>query len=210
MSKQRLFQLILLSLLLPLILMACRREEEATETPAPTPTTEVVAQPTNTPRPTAVPTQPPITAIDPAQIDWAPQVIYSSPAPGEEVVLDGAITIRFDQPMDQASVEAAFAIEPADSTRAVQGQLSWPRPDTLVFTPSGQFEREQRYRVRIGDAAKGRNGKPLLAPVGLDLKTVGFLEVGQVIPGDGLGEVQTDAAVTVLFNRPVVPLVSTG
>ncbi|MGD2079280.1 MAG: Ig-like domain-containing protein, partial [Chloroflexota bacterium] len=44
----------------------------------------------------------------------------------------------------------------------------------------------------------------------LQVSTVGFLEVSQVIPADGTDEVQTDGAITVMFNRPVVPLVSSS
>src|SRR5262249_2562526 len=36
--------------------------------------------------------------------------------------------------------------------------------------------------------------------------TAGFLEVGQVIPANGAQDVQAGSAITVLFNRPVVPL----
>ncbi|MGD2079204.1 MAG: Ig-like domain-containing protein, partial [Chloroflexota bacterium] len=53
-------------------------------------------------------------------------------------------------------------------------------------------------------------GKALRQEVNLQLETVGFLEVSQSIPVDGSDQVQTDAAVTVAFNRPVVPLVTTG
>ena len=95
------------------ILVACQKEE-----PLPTPVPTIAV-------PTPVPTETPIATdlgtetavdtpvrvqIDPVDIDWAPQVLYSSPAPGEEVLLDGAITIRFDQPMNQQAVEAAFSV----------------------------------------------------------------------------------------------------
>jgi len=61
--------------------------------------------------------------IAPEDIDWSPQIIASNPAPGEEVALDSPIALRFDQPMDQDSVEAAWAIEPATDGRPL------PEPD---------------------------------------------------------------------------------
>ena len=41
-----------------------------------------------------------------------PKVIETVPFVGEELLLDGSITIYFDQAMDRASVEAALSIGP--------------------------------------------------------------------------------------------------
>lgn len=221
MRNKRLTQFIFLTLAVLLVLAACREEEEA---PLPTAlptaalpataaaTAETAVTPSTTeatpaPAATAVP-QP---AVDPAQIDWAPQVLYSSPAPGEEALLNGAITVRFDQPMDKQSVEKAFTIEPVEASDAsVQGSFTWPRPDTVVFTPGDTLKRQENYRVNIDTAAAGQNGQAMSAPVSLELQTVGYLQVSQVIPAEGTSEVETDSAITVIFNRPVVPLVTTG
>ena len=46
-------------------------------------------------------------------IDWAPGSSPAARCPAKRALLDGAITIKFDQPMDQDSVEDAFTIEPA-------------------------------------------------------------------------------------------------
>jgi hypothetical protein len=208
------------ALIILLILTACRREEEQEPLPTLAPTAVI---PTTTPsataesEATAVPeviqpeTAPePIAAIDPADIDWPPQLLYSSPAPGEEVMLSGAITLRFDQPMDQNSVEANFVVETADTAQAASGTFTWPRPDTVIFTPRSDLRRQQKYFVNIGPTAASANGQSIMTPINLQIETVGFLEASQLIPGDGSENVQTDTAVTVLFNRPVVPLVSTG
>lgn len=202
---------IALFLLLFLFIAACgRRDEEAEELPTPAPTA-AVPTPANTPTPrpstggeTAV--QP---AVDPDQIDWPPQVVDSSPLPGEEVTLDGAITVRFDQPMNKASVESAFNVQAVDGRGEVQGRFEWPRDDTVIFTPS-QLQRRQSYTVRIAGTAAGINGLPMQIPVELQLQTAGYLAVSQVIPDAGTQEVNTDSAITVLFNRPVVPLVTSG
>jgi len=201
------------------VFTSCRKDEEPSPTPTAPDSTRVpvskptVVAPTSKPEtpeePEAAPTsdeedQPPI------EIDWSPQAIYSSPAPGEEVLLNGAITLRFDQPMDESSVEEALSISTTDNGDIVQGAISWPRADTLVFTPEQNLKRMQEYQVEVSEKAHGRNGKTLSEPVALRLQTVGFLEVSQVIPGQETSEVQSDAAITVIFNRPVVPLVSTG
>ncbi len=210
MRKSILIRTIILITLLVVLLIACRREEEATPVPdsppasivpttreveeaAPTPTKEIV--PTATPEPAA--------AIAPEDIDWSPQVIASNPAPGEEVALDSPIALRFDQPMDQDSVEAAWAIEPA-----TDGRFQWPRTDTVIFTPSEELKRAQNYLVRVDNSASSQNGLALEEAVELNLQTIGNLEVTQVIPADNTQDVQGDAAITVVFSRPVVPLVS--
>lgn len=155
------------------ILVACRKEEPL---PTPVPTvTMPTAIPTETPiatesgTETAVATPAPI-QIDPADIDWAPQVLYSSPAPGEEVLLDGAITVRFDQPMNQQAVESAFAVASADDGQKVNGNFSWPRPDTVVFTPQTDYQRRQTYRVEIGDTAAPPMALPWRCPLSLCCK----------------------------------------
>ncbi len=215
--RKQTFSILTLLLLLPLLFIACRRDEEdetPTATLAATAEVEVeaTARATSTrPSPTAEPTEAPvvISTIDPADIDWAPQVIYTSPERGQEALLDGAITIRFDQAMEQESVEEAFEIS-GDAAREVSGQFEWPRPDTLVFTPRSSLQRNASYQVRIGETARSQNGQNLPEPFQRQFQTVGNLQVSQVIPGDGVSGVATDGSITVLFNRPVVPLVSTA
>jgi alpha-2-macroglobulin len=200
---QKPLKLLLILLLLFSLLVACRRQPSETPTPTPPPAT---VTPAIVVTPTTVSTAEPV-----LNIDWPPQVVLSSPAPGEEALLAGAVTIRFDQPMDQRSVESAFTIQPAGlSSAVVPGNFSWPRADTLVFTPGAGLERQQRYKVQIAATARGQNGQSLRQAVDLDLQTVGFLEVSQVIPAANVNDIQTDAAITVLFNRPVVPIVTTA
>ena len=213
----RLTRFVLLTFVCLMSLVACRRQEEvvptvAVEAVAPeavdvtnTPETISAPIPTNTPVPTPSGADP----VETAAIDWPPQIVYSSPAPGEEVLLDGAITVRFDQPMDQASVEDGFLITSADDQTKVAGMFTWPDEDTVIFTPSDRFKRRQQYRVRINEA-RGRNGQEIIEAVRLDLQTVGFLEASQVVPSDGAEAIPVDSAITVLFNRPVIPLVTTG
>jgi uncharacterized protein YfaS (alpha-2-macroglobulin family) len=201
-----------LALLAAFVLASCRRQEEATPTTAAeisVPTVETAAETTvettALPSPTAEPEPAPEIVYD-----WPPQLVFSSLAPGEEVMLDGDITLRFDQPMDEASVESAFSLTEADEDTPLEGDFEWPRPDTLIFTPGDSLARKQRYQVQIEETAAARTGRTLREPYSLQVESVGFLEVSQVIPGDGTNDVQTDAAITVMFNRPVVPLVSTA
>ncbi len=224
MRKALLIRIFILFALLTGILLACRQEEEA---PAPTeavpsatieqtsvePTaaateeaaaeSEISAQPTATEAVAPTATAEPASAIAAEDIDWPPQVVTSDPFPGEEMELESAIALRFDQPMDRAAVEAAWAIEPV-----VEGAFDWPRDDTLVFRPAQDLKQAQQYRVLLDDSAASANGLTLEQAVELNLQTIGNLEVSQVIPADGTQDVGADGAITVVFNRPVVPLVS--
>ena len=214
MSSRKTTPLLIVLLALALALAACRRGQEAeVPTPAPTASTEGLegdsgapvetAQPTELPTPTAAPVV--VQPVPVEAIDWPPQVVTSDPLPGQAIAVNAPITVRFDQPMDQASVESAFSIEPA-----VPGQLTWPGPDTAVFTPEESLAQGQTYSVRVAESASSVNGQALLEPVEFALQTTGALAVSQTIPDDGSAGVQTDAAITVVFNKPVVPLVSTG
>jgi uncharacterized protein YfaS (alpha-2-macroglobulin family) len=146
------------------------------------------------PQPTPTPTEVPLEPTHPILLERAP-------ARGEEAALDRALTLTFDQPMDAESVEDAFSIEPD-----VAGSFSWPDPVTLVFAPRTEWDRSTRYRVKVDVSAKSTRGLALRDEVDFTFATVGYLEVTQVIPEADTTEVEPDATVTVMFNRPVVPL----
>ncbi len=134
-----------------------------------------------------------------------PIVIDQKPVAGEEQPPDAPLTITFDQAMNQASVQAALTISPT-----VAGKVEWSG-NTLSFTPGPQgFVRATTYHVTLTDAAKSASGQPLLTPLDYRFQTVGYLEVAEVLPAPDSTEVDFDTTVTVIFNRPVVPLTSLG
>lgn len=135
-----------------------------------------------------------------------PFMIDRAPARGEEQATAAPITIAFDKPMNRASVEAAFQITPQ-----VNGAFKWNADDTQVqFVPTGQgFSRGELYSVNVLTTAQSTSGQLLGQPVAFAFKAVGFLDVSQVLPADGSTDIDPAADITVMFNRPVVPLVST-
>jgi uncharacterized protein YfaS (alpha-2-macroglobulin family) len=132
-----------------------------------------------------------------------PALIEVLPLPGEELPVDGTLILLFDQSMDQASVELATRTEPE-----IQVQLSWPDPSTLHIQPSVAYPRGQTFQVHIAEQAKSMAGLALLKPITLDVTTVGYLQVTQVLPEPGSQDVDPSTPITVVFNRPVVPLQS--
>ena len=133
-----------------------------------------------------------------------PFVIDRAPARGEEQATEAPITLAFDKPMDRASVEKAFQITPK-----VGGSFKWNDDNTQVaFIPGAQgFDRDQVYSVNVLTTALSANGQMLAQPLEFTFKAVGFLDVTQVMPADAAEGVDPDSDITVMFNRPVVPLV---
>lgn len=163
----------------------------AVPTEMPAATVAAVIEPTFTPTPT-IPLEP-----------IAPLILQTVPEVGAEQPLDAPIEITFDQPMDRASVEKAFAIEPGAS---IDGIFDWVDDQTLRFSLKNDFQRGQRYRVRIAETATSQAGLALQRPFELRFNAAGFLEVVNVQPLTNTIEVLPTTTVTVLFNRPVVPL----
>ena len=165
-------------------------------TPAPTATAAAAAVPSPTPSPTYSPTPMPPTA---------PLLLYRRPERGEEQRVDAPLVLTFDQAMDKASVEKAFAIEPA-----VKGKFKWPDDRVLVFAPEKGWQRESVYRVVVAATARSKAGVPLRDDVSFRFTTTGYLEVTQVQPAPDATDVSTKGTITVMFNRPVVPMVAVG
>ena len=156
------------------------------------------------PAPSATPAFTPTPAASPTPLPpIAPRVIDYAPVRGDELPPDGGITVYFDNAMDHGSVEAAFKVDPA-----VTGSFEWPDPATLEFKPAQPLERAARYTVTIDASARSTAGLALAEPVSFNADTVGFLEVTQVLPAPDTAAVEVGAVITVMFNRPVVPLTS--
>ncbi|MBP8972327.1 MAG: Ig-like domain-containing protein, partial [Anaerolineae bacterium] len=133
-----------------------------------------------------------------------PQVVDTMPLPGEELPLEGPVVFYFDQPMDETAVTGAFSVEPA-----VEGALTWSADaSALTFTPAAPLARATEYTFTLSTDATSAAGVALEEPFTLTLRTIGYLEVAEVLPADGSEAVDTDSVITVIFNRPVVPLLT--
>ncbi len=131
----------------------------------------------------------------------APIVIQRTPERGQELPLEGPVELVFDRAMDQAAVENAFRIAPE-----VAGRFEWPDERTVRFYPAEPLARSTTYKVSLGMEAKAADGVSLAETYAFRFTTVGYLEVSQVIPAPESYDVETDGSLTVMFNRPVVPL----
>lgn len=146
-------------------------------------------------RPAPTPTPTPIVSKLP------PILIARTPEPGQEVTPEMPLRLVFSEPMDRASVEANLRVIPA-----VAGRFVWEAGDRILrFLPQAPWKPDAEYEVRL-ENARARNGHTLARPVAFRFRTASPLAVAEVIPAPDARDVDPHAPVTVIFNRPVVPL----
>lgn len=192
----RLFKLMFL---LAFVLVACR-QDKPTSTPFPTPTPAIT---------TETPTGHPSSLITDPNALPRPKVIGRSPTAGEELAADGFIEIYFDQPMDPTQTEAAWQLRNAEG-ELVAGTVSFPQPRLLRFKPDALLETNAVYQAEIGSEATSASGETVLEGLTLTFNTISDLAVSQISPDDGTTGVTVNSSITVIFNRPVVPLLISG
>ena len=198
MRRQPVYLVLTLSVLASMLLAACVLKPKGGPTPTAPPTP---AAPTITPTPTHTPTPlPPDTPVPEGVV--SPVVIQHSPLLGEELPLDGAVELVFDRAMDRGSVEGALEVSPA-----VRGRFEWADERTVRYLPE-DLKRGEQYHVYLGQGARDTEGAILGGAYRFRFATVGYLEVTQVIPAPNSVDLEADSAITVMFNRPVVPLTS--
>ena len=129
------------------------------------------------------------------------QVVDVAPA-ANDVALDAAVTIYFDRPVNCASAQAALQISPD-----VAGTLTCNAAyNSVTFLAAANYAPDSRYTFSFDNSLTAQDGTTLATPFSYVLTTQGDLAVTQVLPADGSDGVQTDSTITVIFNRPVVPL----
>ena len=134
-----------------------------------------------------------------------PAVVGYAPERGAELARDGTIELYFDQPMDQQSVAQALRFDPP-----LPGTLQWPEPGIARYVPAGAAPRAARIGVRLLAGARSANGAQLAADYSFFVHTTGYVEVTQVFPLPAAQAVDVRSTITVVFNRPVVPLAAAG
>ncbi len=117
-----------------------------------------------------------------------PEVLNISPQSGDFIDLHPKIEVTFNQPMDTASVQSAFALRGPDGNK-VPGTFSWNERGTVVtFTASGGLlPRETAYTLTVGAASRSRGGETLGQDVQSQFFTYrSFRFEGANIPQGGL------------------------
>lgn len=149
-------------------------------------------------------TRPVQLAITPLPLSQlAPMVVERRPALGEELKPTQSIELVFDRAMNQASVNQAI-----QTAAHISGTISWADARTLRFTPNNPWLRNSSFDLGIAKGVVAQDGTASNDAFQFRFQTAGFLEVAQVIPAPNSNDVAPNSTITIIFNRPVVPLVS--
>lgn len=130
------------------------------------------------------------------------EVIDAQPSPAGRLALDEAITFTFNRRVDCADAEAALNWQPA-----IRGNLSCDEY-SLTFEPSDRYQRDTNYTFSLTPPLQAKDGALLLYPFRVTFATTGYLQVAEVFPQPDSASVPVDSAITVVFDRPVVPLIA--
>ncbi len=130
------------------------------------------------------------------------QLIDSVPLSGEELSSAEPITLFFDLPLSCDSAQAALTLEPA-----VAGEVTCdPTARSLTFTPSQPYAEATTFNLSVSTDLQAENGATLADPLELTFSSISGLAVTEVLPAPDTNGVEAGAVITVIFNRPVVPL----
>ena len=125
----------------------------------------------------------------------APVLLKTSPEAGAGWD-GGPVIFTFDQPMASAQIAVAPALA---------GETTVEGAD-VIFTPTEAPAPTTRYRFSFVEATAA-SGAAISGVIELTVEATGPLGVLSTQPSDGAVDVDPNAPITVIFSRPVVPLV---
>ncbi|MBK8022100.1 MAG: Ig-like domain-containing protein [Chloroflexi bacterium] len=166
----------------------------------------------------SVTVDPSLTALDGAPLaepfTWTfktspPQVIEFVPSSGaERVRLNSGVQLRFNQPMDRASVEASFRLRPQGGGANVAGIFEWAEDSAgFLFKPEGPLALDTVYAAQftsINGLPTGINGgAPLTGATESLFRTVPHPAILNTNPRNGDVEVYPWGGLTIFFTSPM-------
>ena len=132
----------------------------------------------------------------------------AEPSPSDVLPLQTSLDFVFNRPLDPSVTERVFCMYAADEKVPVKGEISFPGGRTLRFTPAEPLRPNTTYIVLLGTGITATDGTHLPADIHLTYTTEAALGILSVSPEDGSKSIQPDTAITVVFNKPMVPLTS--
>jgi len=105
-----------------------------------------------------------------------------------DVRLGASLQVRFNQPMDQASVESSFSLHPLDSDVNVPGTFIWANDGAgFRFTPDENLTINTEYRAGFSDELPlpAGGGAPLEGDAEWSFGTVPLPAIVNSNPYDG-------------------------
>src|SRR6476620_6728198 len=117
------------------------------------------------------------------------RISLSATAGGDEHLAQTltAIDLSFSEPVDRASVEQRFRIEPY-----VSGTFTWNRDTTAIFTPASKLPSATAFSIVVDAGFADTAGNPAPSAVGpFEFQTVGPPVVKSMSPATGATGVAT-------------------
>ena len=135
-----------------------------------------------------------------AACDSPPQIVEISPGRGaQEVRTNAPVRIRFDRPVNKASVGASFNLLPAAS-----GELAWPDASTLVFNHT-TLRPDAEYEVILAPGYRDASGKSNPLRHSWKFHTEPPPALRSTTPAAGDQGVDPAAFLTLVFSREMDP-----
>ncbi|GIV98140.1 MAG: hypothetical protein KatS3mg057_2797 [Herpetosiphonaceae bacterium] len=109
------------------------------------------------------------------------------------------LVIRFNEPMNQRSVERAFEIDPP-------AEFQWRWLDdgaTVVLSPTAPLQPGITYTLQLDSSARSRLLRPIKAPVSSQFRTAPAPAARFIWPPPG-GSMPPDGALVIQFSQPIV------
>jgi len=129
-----------------------------------------------------------------------PQVVEISPQRGAaDVRSSEVVRVKFDRPMDRASVQARFHVAPA-----VSGNVRWLSDTELTFEHE-PFTPLTRYQAILDPGYQDAQGVTNQLRHSWTFKTEGPPALATTNPGNGDRDVDPAAYITLTFNRDMDP-----
>ena len=159
-----------------------------------------------TPAPSPTPTLPPLSVdVNQARADQSARLLSQIPSAGQRLNLLPVITLVFDRDMDQRILASAWTF--SDSANdPIPGSVEMPDARTFRFTPGAKLAADSEYSGIFSTFAKDASGKALSDPIRIKFRTVSAMAVGETMPANGASDIDPSTSITVVFNRPVVPV----
>ncbi len=111
---------------------------------------------------------------------------YTQHRDTERLELDGKITLKFNQPMDTASVVENLRLLTPNG-EPVAGSVEWDEEKTtFTFQPSRRLARNTVYTLTLAAETRSRGGQPLGSPYTLSLLTLQDFALSTTTPAPGL------------------------
>ncbi len=127
------------------------------------------------------------------------QLVDRMPLEGQTLSGEQTFTLFFDHALDCTPGPRLTISPEIDGVTDCEGTA-------ISFTPFVAYTDGTTYTVTVSDALRGADGAQLIAPLTLTFDVSSSLRVTTTLPTAGAADVAADSTLTLIFDRPVVPL----